>query len=246
MNEGAAVVRRQHFEISIPASITMSEGDDLLAQDEEKPLTAPRFPRGRSPGDVRLRLTAKFKDFIADKEEEVSCLGSIWRLVASVILTLVLASPFLFSFYKYAQLPMPTYPSDLESCAVENNFSFALLHRQIERSFDFCPGNFTKQSCHCSNPFKPIARVPTSPKQFLKWDSTFQRNIQWADSFSDEKRLRVAFYGDSITEHWLGTDLGVQTQETTSVNHQFQSIFNDGEAVALGIAGDRVSGCTCY
>lgn len=241
MKEGDVLVRRQPLEIITPDITAISDDSELLLEDEEKPLTAASLGRGRSPGDVGRRLTAKFKDFIADKEEEVSCFGSMWRGLASAVLTFALVSPFLYSLYKHAKINLPNYPSDLQSCAVDKNFSFAALHRQIQGSLRFCPQNYTRQSCHCSNPFKPVARVPRNPEYFLKWDSTLQRNIRLAESFADEEKLKVVFYGDSITEHWLGTDLGAETQEAMSVNHQFQSIFKDGEALALGLAGDRVS-----
>jgi hypothetical protein len=171
-----------------------------------------------------------------DREEEISCFGDLWRLVASGLLGLLLISPFLYSFYQYETLPTPTFPSDLLPCAQDYNFSFALLYRSMELATHFCDDDL--EVCTCSDPLQPLARVPSTPHYFKAWDDTFARNVKMARGAQSPK---IVLYGDSITEHWVGTDLGTETQDALSVNRQFQAIFDQGQAIALGIAGDRVS-----
>jgi lysophospholipase L1-like esterase len=77
-----------------------------------------------------------------------------------------------------------------------------------------------------------------------RWNATFERNKQLAGQFfDDDDEFDVVFFGDSITEHWEGTELGTPAWE--GVNLVFREEFTrigggrlDG--LALGIAGDRV------
>ena len=97
----------------------------------------------------------------------------------------------------------------------------------------------------CTNPLAPIAHVPRTPKYSSKWDATHARNSKWASgrpTRNDQATPshQVVLYGDSIVEHFVGTDLGDVTQEAMSVKKQFDLVF-DGKAMALGLAGDRVS-----
>jgi hypothetical protein len=216
--------------------------NDAEAHDEFKPL-APTCPQ-----NVRTKLAIKKAKITAARDDEdITCFGDLWRLVASAALSLLLILPFLYSLYQYKQLSselqdLPIYPSDLLQCADDYNISFALLHRQIELSSDYCDtahGASTTTTCTCTDPLEPIAHVPSSSPLYIpKWDDTFERNKLLAAA-ADSPRL--VLYGDSITEHWVGTDFGEMTQETMSVKKQFDSIFEEGQAVALGLAGDRVS-----
>lgn len=189
-----------------------------------------------------LRISSKpHHNHSSDDEEEITCFGNVWRLVASVALSLVLVLPFLYSFYQYNKLGhqsliIPNYPSDLLQCAQDLNVSFALLHRQTQLATDYCSG---AQFCSCINPLQPFPHVPSSPQYAKQWDTVFARNV--ADAAAADTLPTVVLYGDSITEHWTGTDLGDATQETMSVKKQFDTIFDDGQALALGLAGDRVS-----
>lgn len=214
--------------------------NDAEAHDEFKPL-APTCPQ-----NVRTKLAIKKAKITAARDDEdITCFGDLWRLVASAALSLLLILPFLYSLYQYKQLSselqdLPIYPSDLLQCADDYNISFALLHRQIELSSDYCDtahGASTTTTCTCTDPLEPIAHVPSSSPLYIpKWDDTFERNKLLAAA-ADSPRL--VLYGDSITEHWVGTDFGEMTQETMSVKKQFDSIFEEGQAVALGLAGDR-------
>jgi len=185
--------------------------------------------------------------YYSHQEEELSYLGCIWRFIASSLLTALILTPFLHSlYYQYNQqqqhsnttITIPTYyPSDSEGCSQKYNISYTSLQEQIIQSSSYCSAS----SCRCQNPFDGIARLPfrNINSYISKWDTIFERNKQLAASSSSD--LKVVFYGDSITEHWYGTDLGVKTQKTASIQKQFQIIFQEEEALALGIAGDRVS-----
>jgi lysophospholipase L1-like esterase len=53
----------------------------------------------------------------------------------------------------------------------------------------------------------------------------------------------VVFLGDSITEHWVGTELGEPDPDEEGNAKVFRELFMGGGKVrglALGIAGDRV------
>jgi hypothetical protein len=68
------------------------------------------------------------------------------------------------------------------------------------------------------------------------------RNVELATNSSNPD---VIFLGDSITEHWLGTELGEEDPSEQDNAKVFQDIFINGNSIrglALGIAGDRVRG----
>jgi lysophospholipase L1-like esterase len=102
--------------------------------------------------------------------------------------------------------------------------------------------------CQCLNPVLP---VPRTGKLRSRWSLSFQRNLQLiADTVSTNATgtgdLDVVLLGDSITEHWLGTDLG--TEYTTWSEHfqVYQELFqnkdnnsNATSGLALGIGGDN-------
>jgi predicted ATP-dependent serine protease len=75
------------------------------------------------------------------------------------------------------------------------------------------------------------------------WNATFERNKAAAAQY--EKEYDVVFFGDSITEHWAGTELSFPVEDWQKVNTVFREIFTSlgggrVEGLALGIAGDRV------
>lgn len=61
-----------------------------------------------------------------------------------------------------------------------------------------------------------------------------------------KQRLDVAFYGDSITEHWLGTDVYLgNISRFDGVAAAFRQYFtnaggSDLEGIPFGIGGDQV------
>jgi hypothetical protein len=78
-----------------------------------------------------------------------------------------------------------------------------------------------------------------------RWKQTFERNQDLANQLDHEK-YDVIFLGDSITEHWAGTDLGHDYAGMQDMNKVFRQYFTKSgggqvEGLALGIGGDRVS-----
>jgi hypothetical protein len=75
------------------------------------------------------------------------------------------------------------------------------------------------------------------------WNATFDRNKGLAAQFGEE--YDVVFFGDSITEHWEGTEKGFPVDSWQEVNNVFRKEFTTigggrVDGLALGIAGDRV------
>lgn len=77
-----------------------------------------------------------------------------------------------------------------------------------------------------------------------KWEETHHHNTDAAG----EEHIDVVFYGDSITEGWMGTSYGRPKQRGPggSSREVFDALFstqNGGEfdGLALGISGDTVS-----
>ena len=90
--------------------------------------------------------------------------------------------------------------------------------------------------CHCANP------IMAAPGKGRSWNDTFYRNLDLVQQ--EDRGLDVVLLGDSITEHWLGTDLGVPYKSWRGQQRQYVSLFYKSEGgqldgLALGIGGDR-------
>ena len=148
-------------------------------------------------------------------------------------------------------------PSDvmiLPSCDMEQfNETFEELKFRVEGSnqTDLCILKLTKQlhivgECHCSNPFIGLTMVNTKnyPRSGDRWSRAFDLEKERVEKASQLQNIEVAFLGDSITEHWLGTDLGNPTQKLENHSKVFNEMFTrDGggaiDGIVLGIAGER-------
>jgi hypothetical protein len=80
--------------------------------------------------------------------------------------------------------------------------------------------------------------------KYGNWETAWKRNVELAAHVT--KPLDVVLLGDSITEFWLGTSLGVPVPERGENAEAFRDLFTKKggghvEGLALGIAGDRVS-----
>ena len=93
----------------------------------------------------------------------------------------------------------------------------------------------------CHNPLTPWDKTV----EMRRWKQTFERNKNLVrKSISDDSRpLDVVFFGDSITEHWLGTDLGSPIGRYKEIIPVYEAFFRNESAplhgLALGIGGDR-------
>jgi hypothetical protein len=80
--------------------------------------------------------------------------------------------------------------------------------------------------------------------KYGNWETPWKRNVELAAHAT--KPLDVVLLGDSITEHWLGTEMGVPVAKRRENAKVFHDLFTkDGggrvEGLSLGISGDRVS-----
>ena len=93
-----------------------------------------------------------------------------------------------------------------------------------------------KQStCKCLNPIEPVDHLDNP-----QWARVHHFNKETAQERLD---ANVVFFGDSITEGWMGTSWGRTNAKVHSVPQVFESYFSveqggDFEGLALGIAGD--------
>eukprot|EP00977_Amphora_coffeiformis_P022181 scaffold10570_cov176-Amphora_coffeaeformis.AAC.31 len=94
----------------------------------------------------------------------------------------------------------------------------------------------------CRNPLTPWDKTAAEMKL---WKPTFERNKELVrQSISHDSRpLDVVLFGDSITEHWLGTDLGKAKGNYQDIVPVYEAFFRSESAplhgLALGIGGDR-------
>lgn len=132
-----------------------------------------------------------------------------------------------------------------ETCQKRFNTSYDEIINEVSGTSQFCAPPRSK--CTCANPLNPSAMRLDADDHLKKlWISTHARNM---DLLVDPpvKSYDVILYGDSITEHWQGTDLGGTNAELTKVHDVYEHYFSKArgahvEGLALGIGGDRVSG----
>jgi lysophospholipase L1-like esterase len=97
-------------------------------------------------------------------------------------------------------------------------------------------------TCQCHNPMAPWDKSTES----AHWKQAFSRNKAMVKKSSrDPRSLDLVFFGDSITEHWLGTDGGEEVGQYKEVVGVYESLFRHDSAplhaLALGIGGDRTT-----
>ncbi|KAL7568104.1 hypothetical protein ACA910_019502 [Epithemia clementina (nom. ined.)] len=108
--------------------------------------------------------------------------------------------------------------------------------------------NTVDHPCTCNNPFHPLSR------ENADWQAAFERNKQLVQQefqqHPEEEHgpLDMLWIGDSIVEHWLGTESGQAEDEWQSNHEIYQALFRQPSGsgnseslirgLALGIAGD--------
>lgn len=97
---------------------------------------------------------------------------------------------------------------------------------------------FNINTCKCQDPLVPMGR-----RENPKWEHTHHHNTDAAIL----ENIDVVFYGDSITEGWMGTSYGrPNRRDGESSREVFDRLFStqnggDFDGLTLGIAGDTVS-----
>jgi hypothetical protein len=138
-----------------------------------------------------------------------------------------------------SEVMMTTIP--LETCEQRFNMTYDALLDQVETHQSFCTPELP--NC-CKSPFVPkLLHLDGNYQE--RWDSAFQQNKASAND-ATENPYDVVFFGDSITEHWNGRDLGAPNGNLKGAHEVFNEYFskdNGGKiaGLALGIGGDRVS-----
>ena len=190
------------------------------------------------PRCVRCEIEGPSDDEISNRE---SCWNN-WRWSTVGLLAAISIGSLTLS-RKCGTFVSPTESSEIWpvhdlTCSVSNTVDFNTLRDDIQRTVYFCDSEIDTGHCHCISPLIPQARVPLTPQYWDAWDATFARNIELANS---NTLPDVVMIGDSITEHWVGTDLGATTREAMGVERVFEKIFVNGEihGMALGLGGDR-------
>jgi hypothetical protein len=106
--------------------------------------------------------------------------------------------------------------------------------------------DFDHADCKCQSTIQASPPEWSSHAKRNVWNQTLQRNVKLASQTHQvENEWDVVFYGDSITEHWLGTELTTRREQWQGTQRVFEEYFDssNGAAVdglALGIAGDQV------
>ena len=127
-----------------------------------------------------------------------------------------------------------------DKCKERFGISYHALLDGVRNSTNFCPLN--SSFCECTSPF-----FPERSKILLEdWNRTFDRNKHYANQ--PPHHYHVIFFGDSITQHWNGDDLGPLWNTWGDINNVFKEHFQKShgakvEGLALGIGGDKVGHC---
>lgn len=131
--------------------------------------------------------------------------------------------------------------------------SFSDLRLQIQQantssSNELCSEEimhaYKYDTCKC-NTLEPARMVNTkgNPKIGDRWDQIYKDQTNWLNAV--DFSVDVAFIGDSITEHWLGTDLGTPIAAFADCWDVFQALFTKKgggkvEGIIMGIAAERI------
>lgn len=134
----------------------------------------------------------------------------------------------------------PTLPDEITTCP-DLLFYHELQNDVSQGKSSFCDdmGTHQKECLSCQNP--TISKKHDDDWIYQKrWDKTLLRNLGLVKQY-ENAQLDVLLLGDSLTEHWLGTDLGRQNPEYDEAYRVYQQYFQDNATLglALGIGGDR-------
>jgi lysophospholipase L1-like esterase len=132
----------------------------------------------------------------------------------------------------------PTLPEVVRSCPSVEYYQG--LRNNLD-SMNLCDDIGRKRKCLCQNPTIP-RKQDVNYRYYKKWNKAFRRNVDMAQRYNDSQALDVLLLGDSLTEHWLGTDLGGRNHDYDGVRQVYRHYFQEGtiRGLALGISGDRI------
>jgi lysophospholipase L1-like esterase len=254
------------FDIDQQLSVDDDDGDDDDDECEERPLVL--------GGSVAKARKQKSKSLAVDRVNlTVGVSLLIGTLLAFIVLVLATSSgstvpaPILYSpsieaapvdtvitltsmATPGASTPFETPPNVPFTCPLDTSDAYwnRLVFNTTVGKYDSirCGALPPGQTCQCLNLVLPVPRLD---KFRSAWFRTFKRNLQLiADTASTTAtgNLDVVLLGDSITEHWLGTDLGAAYTTLSEHFQVYQELFrnknsdnnNATSGLALGIGGD--------
>ena len=214
-----------------------SNDEDSEEDEEECMDMVPLVPLA-SPSHKRRQLRSL--DISRDDEDETTCWGDSWRFAASLLLMTLLLGPLVHSHLHHYKTTTSTQQNQddnllLPSCSSELDFNFTTLMQTWKKegtSVSYCR---SASRCRCKSPLLPRSKG----KADSPWGKAHERNNKLAAN-TNNRKLDVAFLGDSITEHWIGTSVGMLDSRFAPVAQVFEETFVNGtyQGVALGISGD--------
>ena len=135
--------------------------------------------------------------------------------------------------------------SSPECHGLDTTYFAALLHRvQTSNATQLCATEHQHTGCMCPNPLNPTSKSKG-------WQDTMQMNIDLLKTNYTTRGFHpeVVIYGDSITEHLLGREMGHDRfPDIAQVTQETLTKRGGGHinGVPLGIAGDVVSLFSSY
>jgi len=189
---------------------------------------------------------------------------SIWksssnRLIVTSVLTVTVVLPILVGIIYAGSMTMTDGVFSSKEPENESVFVPSCAETESGETFEelmelyWDDANFTsclpiiENDCRCFNPTTP--RILQMEQLVKPWNKAFEKTKADAEDAAQKfgaEGVDVVMLGDSITEHWLGTDFG-QPSPTYQPNAKvFQDYFNmdngaQVDGVVLGIAAERCS-----
>jgi lysophospholipase L1-like esterase len=237
--------------------VSCSDDDD---DDDATPTTTRNKTRAVSRGG---RLRARRPSPSKHPRRRLTSRGHCRRLIGALRPLLCLGEVFMgvavFAFMAFVLVVIPEYGHHSSVTATEfpelieprseecQNWTITNLDAYLDRyKTDFvvaCVGGGS--DCGCPNPV-----IGSMPQDSGWWNESWQfsneknrERIQ--DTLDQGRKLDVVLLGDSITEHWQGTDLGGENDEFRGNNDVYNQLFNSPDSpiqgLALGNGGDRTT-----
>ena len=108
----------------------------------------------------------------------------------------------------------------------------------LKQTYHWCLEGGQDNYCNCPNPLHPLPpRHDSSTKNYFQ---VHQENVQVATN--QKATIKdIVFFGDSITERWLGKKRGHEGNKAVFDRFFNKTMKGEFDGLALGISGDEVS-----
>jgi lysophospholipase L1-like esterase len=242
--------------------VSCSDDDDDDDDDDEEAM--PNTTRNKTRalgrrGKLRARRSSPGKHPRRKLKPTERCRRLVGSLRPLLCLGEVVMGVAVFAFVAFVLLVIPEYGHHSSATAAEfpeliaphseecQNWTIANLDAYLDRyRTDFVVGCLDGGSdCSCPNPV--IGSMPPDSSWWNEsWQYSNEKNRERVQEALDQRRkLDVVLLGDSITEHWWGTDLGGDNYIFKGNNDVYNQLFNSPESpiqgLALGNGGDRTT-----